>query len=347
MKKQSLNGKWLYRIGYGTYGEITVPFSRLPVGHSECIRTFDLCASSARIFLIFEGITYYAKVILNGKELGEMLPYCEYTFDITDTVKMKDNRLEVLLEDISPSFAPSEVWENHGGIIRGVHLEFYGDACIDGVLKKAPVTSDSLEYCEYCSDSSDLAEKNVFVCRNEDNGYERLCEDLLTTPASLSQKRPEKEMKVGPIFKEAKQASLTKQPFTLFDGGILIYEGEGENDTVTLIGAVSAVKGYPISGEYGEAAAAVKIICEDGSEEEFILRNGMDFTTIFTALASSRIDPRAENASRFALFDYDKNFENYVINRLDLKLSGKKRVTKVEIRSLNKGYDLPIYGIYV
>ena len=39
---QNLNGTWKYRIGKGKEREIEVPFSALPVGHSECSRMFDL-----------------------------------------------------------------------------------------------------------------------------------------------------------------------------------------------------------------------------------------------------------------------------------------------------------------
>jgi len=122
MKKTTLNGTWEYRIGKGEWQTVTVPFSRLPVGHSECRRSFDLCEQSEKVFLQFDGITYGARVILNGKVLGEMLAYAEYRFDITDLVLPKRNELLVELEDIEPKFGPTEGWENFGGIIRDVSL---------------------------------------------------------------------------------------------------------------------------------------------------------------------------------------------------------------------------------
>jgi len=142
MNIQSLNGKWLYRIGKGAETEITVPFSRNPVGHSECVKHFDLTEKTARTFLRFDGITYAATVWLNGVKLGDMLPYCEYTFEITDTVKPADNLLRVELEDISPKFGPSEGWENFGGIIRDVSLLYTGENYITDVFFHAALTND-------------------------------------------------------------------------------------------------------------------------------------------------------------------------------------------------------------
>ena len=122
--RQSLNGVWNYRIGKGKYKERSVPFSALAVGHSECERCFDLEGKGERIELCFDGITYAASVTLNGKSLGDMLPYCEYRFDVTDIVKEKENLLHVDLEDMSPKFGPVAGWENFGGIIRDVNLEY-------------------------------------------------------------------------------------------------------------------------------------------------------------------------------------------------------------------------------
>lgn len=122
MKYQDLGGVWEYRVGHGKKERITVPFSTLPVGHSECFRRFDLDVSGGRLFLFFEGITYHAAVTLNGVPLGEMLPYSEYEFEVTGIVRPQGNELLVELEDIAPRFGPTEGWENYGGIIRNVGL---------------------------------------------------------------------------------------------------------------------------------------------------------------------------------------------------------------------------------
>ncbi len=138
--EQLLNGTWNYRVGKGAFSTIEIPFSVRPVGHSECVRRFDLDETAPRTFLRFDGINYEAVVTLNGKTLGTMLPYCTYIYDVTDTVMTKDNLLSVSLEDMSPVFGPSEGWENYGGIPRDVRLlyretSYITDVIFDAVLE--------------------------------------------------------------------------------------------------------------------------------------------------------------------------------------------------------------------
>ena len=122
MEVQSLNGTWQYRIGKGKSKSVQVPYSALAVGHSEFERTFDLDSLSERIFIRFDRITYRAVVTINDTVVGEMLPYCEYEFEITEVVKPKNNRILVEIEDLLPEFGPSAGWENYGGIVGGVNL---------------------------------------------------------------------------------------------------------------------------------------------------------------------------------------------------------------------------------
>jgi len=142
MTIQQLNGLWNFRIGKGEWTDVNVPYSCLSVGHSECSRYFDLTEQRKKVFLKFNGITYYAKVYLNDTYLGDMGPYCEYTFDITNKVKDKNNYLLVEIEDISPVFGPSEGWENFGGIIRDVFIEYASDNYIEDVFFYTNLSSD-------------------------------------------------------------------------------------------------------------------------------------------------------------------------------------------------------------
>ncbi len=132
--KQLLNGLWEYRIGQGTWTPRQIPFSAFPVGESTCVRRFDAAPYTGRAFLVFDGITYAAQVMLNGTPLGRMLPYVEYRFEITGLLLETDNRLEVLLSDIAPAFGPSEGWENYGGIIRDVYIEYTSESVIQSFL---------------------------------------------------------------------------------------------------------------------------------------------------------------------------------------------------------------------
>lgn len=142
MNSISLNGTWCYRIGNGATGSIEVPFSKLPVGKSVCRRSFDVPDGWQRLFLKFDGITYYAQVFLNDRLLGEMLPYCEYEFEISDIVEPAGNELTVVLEDIDRAFGPSEGWENFGGIIRDVHLLCRSEHYIENVFFKGTPTRE-------------------------------------------------------------------------------------------------------------------------------------------------------------------------------------------------------------
>ena len=120
MKNISLNKDWSYSA-CGVSKTVDVPFSHLPVGRSVCQKRFSYNGSAERVMLKFDGITYWARVTFNGNILGEMLPYCEYSFDLTELIE-KDNLLTVELEDIDRAFGPTEGWENFGGIIRDVSL---------------------------------------------------------------------------------------------------------------------------------------------------------------------------------------------------------------------------------
>jgi hypothetical protein len=713
MKIQPLNGTWQYRIGGGRLRRQEVPFSALPVGHSECVRSFDLCCEGRRVFLRFDGIAYHATVTLNGQTVGEMLPYCEYTFDVTDTVKEQGNHLLVSLEDISPAFGPSAGWGNYGGITRGVSLLYAEESYIDDVFFHAvlqngyrdadytveltaggemrglfrvtlsldgktvdsytvpvreppvmrrvrgvqlwspespvlyeltvelldgervldtntcavgfrelacnrhrfllngkelflqgvcrhetvadyghtvpyavveadmrrikgsgcnyvrlvhyPHSKDVLEIADrlglmvseepglWWSDTADpavsagslevlrrtiLRDRNhpsivFWLCFNEcrlteqflldavrvsrendpyrlvsgancmspeetlqyynrcsfdfytmhpyapdlgrtveaarvlhdkpllltewggyfvydnphllsdfihgmyklylangDEGalagacfwywaevydcgrarpacyngvlkealvdrqgnptliYEPFCrawreakrseraEELYAYQAyDRLDKKPMRGaggalygdmlvrasrgvipaitnmrghlVTVGPRLQKEEQPGVALIPFVLAEGSPVTFTGDGVSDTVTLLGAVCVPGGYPVSGTYGEVLATVTVTDEKGVTEHFVLRNGIEITTAFTTLGSSRIDPQAERATRFASFSYDKNFENYIMNRLDLRLSATRRIRTVELCSTGPGDDLLLYGVFL
>ena len=142
MMTHVLDGTWQYRIGSGRFVPKSVPFSAHCVGRSEVRTTFDSTNSEPRAFLQFEGITYHGWVYLNGEYLGDMLPYCRYTFEITDIIRKKDNELSVILEDINVAFGPSEGWENYGGIIRSVSILYKGEGVINDTTWVAELNED-------------------------------------------------------------------------------------------------------------------------------------------------------------------------------------------------------------
>ena len=147
MKIQSLNGTWMRRVGCGEEREQVVPYSTLAVGHSVCRRCFTPEWDFTRLFLRFDGITYHATVWLNGEVLGEMLPYCEYEFEITDRARSGENELTVELEDLQLPFGPTAGWENFGGIIRDVSLIYREENYIADVFFKSMLCRDYRDAC--------------------------------------------------------------------------------------------------------------------------------------------------------------------------------------------------------
>lgn len=715
MKKQSLNGTWLYRVGKGKWKPQPVPFSTLPVGSSECKRSFVCNEKAQTTFLQFEGITYFAKVYLNEEFLGEMLPYSEYSFDISQKLLPNENLLRVEIEDIAPDFGPSEGWENFGGIIRNVsllyadigyikdvffhsslsneyrdaeftveteadcpqdcyyeislkyreetvysytqnvaesacsqklenivlwsveapnlytlsvtlkqqnkELDFYQcqvgfreikcdrhrfiingkPAFLRGVCKHEMIGSSGhvvspkaieqdllrikktgcnfvrLVHYPHCKETLEIADRiglmvseepglwwsdtsnpaisqgslevlkrvilrdrnhpciafwlcfnecvfteqflidSANTCRKYDptrlvsgancmsdedtlkyynicnfdfytmhpyaqtfdraatsakilhdkpllfteyggyylydnphllrdfifemtklyqansdegalagaffwfwagiNDFNRgkpacidgaLTEGLLDadqTPTMIFQtfctawdeaqripsptslyyykaldtlqhkkalpalntgasfetlipltkekfpanrvKMRRRRIQVGPCLQQEEIPGIACTPYVIADENCVEFLCESSTKNITILGMTSLFKGYPIAGEYGEVAAEVIITLKDGSKKRISLRNGIEFTTAMTTLSSSRIDPIAEVATPFARFGYEKNFENYIMNRFDLDLGEVLNIQKISVCSANRGYHLLIYGILI
>lgn len=133
-KIQKLNGWWNYRIGKGEYVKKFVPYSDLCVGISECMLNFNREHHTDRAFIVFEGITYSAKVFLNGTFLGELSPYIEHKIEVTDILKDKDNEIIVEIRDMGMPFGPSAGWENYSGIIRDVYIEYTKKSIISDII---------------------------------------------------------------------------------------------------------------------------------------------------------------------------------------------------------------------
>jgi hypothetical protein len=162
-------------------------------------------------------------------------------------------------------------------------------------------------------------------------------------PAFLEEQRP-RIIKVGPVCENLGKIPVFSEPLALGEDKISF--GGARLSKLIILGCVSASEGYPLSREYGECAALVKINFCDGRCAEHPIRNGVELTTVYTTHRSSRIDPVAERAERFAEFSYDKSFEAYVINRLDIDLGAEEDVESVELVRANEKYDILTYGIY-
>ena len=141
---QYLNGWWDYRIADGRFIKKQIPYSDPPVGFAECRLNFDADKTGfgKRAFLVFDGITYRAEVTLNGHKLGEMLPYCEYRYEVSDILYEKDNLLSVIIRDTEIVFGAGEGWENYSGITRDVYLEYTSNSIIQNVFFHSEVNED-------------------------------------------------------------------------------------------------------------------------------------------------------------------------------------------------------------
>lgn len=239
-----------------------------------------------------------------------------------------------------------------------------GAACKDGVLKEALVDVDrnpNLIYYAFCdalkemnieSKNADLYQylplekvsfKSMFKCNKQPN-YNILldaCKNPVPTRLSKTRKRV---ITVGPVLQKEEIIGISKIPYMV--DSTLIFEGSEITHKISILGAISLLYGYPICGKYGEEAVKVSIIYKDDTEQEYIMKNGIDFTIAYTTLGSSRIEPYCENAIRLATFSYDKNFENYLINRLDIQTL-PKQIEKITFEPINEKYKILIYGIYV
>ncbi len=121
----TLNGPWDFSIPGGIVEKRTVPGSYPCVGDSvyRKVLHIDAPAGGDRICLCFEGIAYEGLLSFNGTELGTMLPYSFYSYDITDLLLAGDNEILLQLQDLNAVFGPSEGWKSYSGIIRSVYLE--------------------------------------------------------------------------------------------------------------------------------------------------------------------------------------------------------------------------------
>lgn len=218
MKIQSLNGTWMRRIGCGAEQEQQVPYSTLAVGRSACRKVFDVEGEFTRLFLKFDGITYHAKVTLNGELLGEMLPYSEYEFEITDRVHKCGNELTVELEDLQLSFGPTAGWENFSGIIRDVSLVYRNENYLSDVFFKSTLTDDYQNAAVRVEVQTDKATDGHFEIRLlDDTGCEILNYDQT---AGVTEEQLVKGIKLW-----------SPETPTLYELCVTFYEGEREMDS--------------------------------------------------------------------------------------------------------------------
>ena len=241
-----------------------------------------------------------------------------------------------------------------------------GAPCIDGVLPEGIVTKDRKKhicYDVFCEEIAKIEEATPassyrytqFVpfegtalrCLSDGGDFREMLACVADEVRALPfHDKRQRSLDVGPRLEREEIIGASLTPKILEDGTELVYEGDVHATQITLLGLTGFNKGYPISGAFEEEVARITVCFEDGAEN-IMLRNGREITTAFSTIGSSRIDPIADRAPRFASFSYDLNYEQYVINRLEIPLDGRRRVKRVILSSMNNGYRVLIYGAFV
>ncbi|MBQ7603913.1 MAG: hypothetical protein IJU75_03065 [Clostridia bacterium] len=141
-KRTYLNGSWSFSTPGRSAETIAVPSSITCVGKSTFEKKFRYrLPEGRRLLLTFEGINYHGEITLNGVKLGTTLPYCHYTFDVTETVA-ENNVLRVDADDINAPYGPTDGWNNYGGIIRSVYLDEVPRIYISDVFFRYALSDD-------------------------------------------------------------------------------------------------------------------------------------------------------------------------------------------------------------
>ena len=149
-----LNGRWERTVAGQLIDVVEVPSSLRPSGYYQLGREFLLpdLSPHQRAVLHFEAITYFARVSVNGTELGTMGPYVPYEFDCTSQCRKGSNTIQVAIADLTLdpegggkdelALGVNRGWEAYGGIIRDVYLELRPAAFVDNVRLGYKLNSD-------------------------------------------------------------------------------------------------------------------------------------------------------------------------------------------------------------
>lgn len=186
------------------------------------------------------------------------------------------------------------------------------------------------------------------TARNNENEWEEMIEKSKIPIKKFYTPRGTRRTKSGPILPENIE-KIGNLPVKLLSKPLVISKKEEIeiNDKASglyFIGNVSMPDAYPISGEMGDVIGRYRVIYKDGTEDEYILRNGMEITTAFMLFGPSRINPVCPNANRVIEFSYDYDFEQYIVNCMSIKTDEKKIIDRLVCETVD-GKNILIYGI--
>lgn len=137
--------------------------------------------------------------------------------------------------------------------------------------------------------------------------------------------------------------NLSEIPYVVTDE--LVVGVNSSASKIHVIGNTSMPKGFPIEGAYGEDVCEYIIEYADGTSDSHIMKNGVDITTSTAQHGPSRINPVAENSPRIIKFNYDYDYEHYVINVRAIETDSAKEIRNLKIKNLQNGYNPLFYGL--
>jgi beta-mannosidase len=145
LRSMSLNGIWQYEpqafVTLTANGEMQERTDGLPSGgqmripanwEKQGLHSFDgrvrfqrefqydgMAEGETSVWLVFEGVDYFARVWVNGHEIGRHEGYFQrFSFDVTDVLAVGSNTLAV--EVTCPLEEPGTVWPDHKIVIKGI-----------------------------------------------------------------------------------------------------------------------------------------------------------------------------------------------------------------------------------
>lgn len=182
----------------------------------------------------------------------------------------------------------------------------------------------------------------------------KVWEFALEKTVSENKKKRKKIKLVGPIIPKRIEY-LGSIPVKINAGRpLILYEKEankiaiGVNEICSklfIFGHTVLPAGYPVKGSLGEKIAKYVLIYKDGTEEEIVLRNGIEFTTSNIIWGPSRMNPIASNVHQAFKVIVDPIYEIYIVNCFTLKINDSKILDSIIFELLNSNYIPLLYGI--
>ncbi|MHB1294199.1 MAG: glycoside hydrolase family 2 protein [Anaerolineae bacterium] len=113
-------------------------------------------------------------------------------------------------------------------------------------------------------------------------------------------------------------------------------------------GNVSLVGGYPLGGRHGEDVARYTLVYADGTQQEHVLRNGIELSSAGTITLHSRLDVRAVRAPRAFGLRMDPDWrEAYQANVYSVDADPARELRAITFELLNPAYAPLLYGVTV